>query len=46
MLSSLYPDTAERGMVVTIYLDDNNKIVSTPAELLKLEGGRYGPFYS
>ncbi|KAL9612697.1 MAG: hypothetical protein Q9167_002733 [Letrouitia subvulpina] len=42
-----YPDghIQFRGMVVTVYLDPNNKKGSTEALLKKLEDGYFGPFY-
>ena len=38
-------DIAERGMVVTIYLDPHNPTWSTSDLLNRLQNGEYGPFY-
>ena len=38
-------DIAERGMVVTVYLDPQNQAGSTWDLLDRLQNGEYGPFY-
>ena len=44
--SSLRPDIAERGMVVTIFFDHTNPHGSDRVLLNRLERGDFGPFYS
>lgn len=36
---------AERGMVITVYLDPANKQGSTKERLNRLQEGHFGPFY-
>ncbi|KAL8975990.1 MAG: hypothetical protein Q9205_007919, partial [Flavoplaca limonia] len=38
-------DEKERGMVVTVFLDPDNKEGSTKSQLDRLQDGGYGPFY-
>ena len=39
-------DTAERGLVVTVYLDPKNPEHGSKESLVRLQEGRFGPFFS
>ena len=45
-ITNIQQDDDERGMVVSVFLDPDNKEGSTQGILNCMEDGYFGPFYS